>query len=677
MSADDLLMGPYTTGTTESTAKVCWVPHPEANGEWRLELPDAPEAAIALKGSDIVQGPERVHVAEVRGLEPGRRYGYVLRRGARAVEGEFRTAIPRDTGDAFRFVIYGDNRSGPERHRRVLEAVGRELPFTFIVNTGDLTANATAWPQWKKEFFDPGREVWRRTTFWPVRGNHEVDGVLVRTLFDLPGERCYYSADTGGLHLVVLDSELLGHDGDRAAHAEMVRWLDGDLARCGADWIIAVFHEPIFNIGGAASRWGRGDVLEVLERHGADLVLASHSHIYERFRPIGPEGGKPVVHIVSGGGGGPEYELRPSPVLARNYVGLHYCAFEIDGNRLTMAVKTPDGDVIDELELVKDGGAYQESVMRDALTTEEGAQLAYVEAARVALDLRGVPEPGARVQAGVVLRDPLPDEAVVRLSSAEGSPWKVELTEFTVGDAVREVTIIAPDDLDVRPGFLRPTPRLHRSVSYDGVDYAGQDIDAGLTRASVRLLIPDPTPSPVPHAPNGMVVDGVLDDWEHVPYLQLPSTDAPSRYVRAAWSEKGIYLAVAVPDGGTAGAGIELYIEDDHARSFSAIGNPHAGKYSAGPAEDEGRARVRVSYGPCMHRPDMIDARWRAWRGGYAVEFLVPASAMPAAAMTPGAVLGFHYVLSGGGHVLEQFLDPEGKPGVWHIPLYWGAVRLA
>jgi hypothetical protein len=278
--------------------------------------------------------------------------------------------------------------------------------------------------------------------------------------------------------------------------------------------------------------------------------------------------------------------------------------------------------------------------------------------------------------AGVNLHDPLPDEAVVRLSSAEGSGWRVEPTEFAAGDAAREVAMIAPEDLDVRPGFLRPTPRLHRAVSYRGVDYTGQDIDAGLTRASVRLLIPDPTPSPVPHAPDGMAVDGTSDDWRDVPYLQLPSTDVPSRYVRAAWSGEGVCVSVAVPDGGSAGAGIELYVEDDCARSFSAISNPHAGKYSVAPAEEEGRARVRVSYGPCMHRPDMIDARWRRWRDGYAMEFLVPATAMPAATMAVGTVLGFHSVLSGGGAVMEQFVDPEGKPGVWNIPLYWGAVRL-
>jgi hypothetical protein len=689
MKPSGILMGPYVTGVSETTAKVLWVPRPGAASRCRLSLETAADGdpvSISVRTRDIVVGPEQVHVAALSGLESDHTYRYRLACGDECVEGSFHTALPRAPHKAFRFVIYGDNRSGPERHRRVLEAIQKELPLVFVVNTGDMTANATAWPQWKLEFFDPGPDLWRQTTFWPVRGNHEVDGVLMRTLFDLPGRQCYYSTDVGNLHLVVLDSELVSHDRNEAAHAEMVRWLERDLASCADAWIIAAFHTPIFNIGGDGSRWGRSDVLGVLERGGADIVITSHSHLYERFRPIGPKGKKPIVHIVSGGGGGPEYELRPSPILQTNCAGLHFCVFCIDGNQLEMTVKTPEGQVIDHLRLIKAGGRYQDEVMREALTTDEAMRRAFVEAARVHADFKEVPQPGRPVRAGIGLRDPLPGDAVVSLSPAEGSGWRTDPVEFRAADAPFPISMTAPEGLRVRSGFVEPAPTLHRAVRYQDKAYAGQDVTVELTRASVRLLMPQPEPSSVLAAPTGIVVDGCLDEWTDIPFLTLPATGTPSRAVRLAWSEKGIFGALHVSSerfGGDAGegwrgGGLQMYLETDFARSFSAIGNLNASKYNLGPDREHGpgRAQVVVAYGPCMHRPDLVEAAWQESDDGYTLEFLVPAAVLEPAKMVAGRVLGFHFVLSNSRRTLEQFVDPEGKPGVWHIPLYWGAVRL-
>jgi hypothetical protein len=300
-----------------------------------------------------------------------------------------------------------------------------------------------------------------------------------------------------------------------------------------------------------------------------------------------------------------------------------------------------------------------------------------VEAARIQVDLRDVPVPGRPVGAEFRLRDPLPEDALVRLASARDSGWRLEPAEFRAGDAPLAASLAAPADLDVRPGFLRPPLRLHRSVAHGGREYSGRDVAVGLTPGSVRLLMPEPEPSLVPRAPADVVIDGCPDEWRGVPYLFLPSVQAPSRALRLGWSERGLLGALRVP--GEDLFGIEIYLESDFGRSFSIFGNPHVAKYTLSPAPGRGpgRAAVRVAYGPCMHRPDLIEAAWQEHEGGCALEFLVPASALDGAAMGAGTVLGFHFVLSAGGRVLEQFVDPEGKPGVWHIPLYWGAVRLA
>src|ERR1019366_4541092 len=91
-------------------------------------------------------------------------------------------------------------------------------------HSGDLCTNGPIWPLWKKEFFDPARELLRSAALWPALGNHERDGDLCSALFDLPGK--YYSFDYGNLHIAAIDSELAGKN---VVDPDMLAWLEKDL----------------------------------------------------------------------------------------------------------------------------------------------------------------------------------------------------------------------------------------------------------------------------------------------------------------------------------------------------------------------------------------------------------------------------------------------------------------
>ena len=68
----------------------------------------------------------------------------------------------------------------------------------------------------------------------------------------------------------------------------MITWVTADLAATDQDWVIAYWHHPPYTKGSHDSDFEteliemREVFLPVLEQGGVDLVLAGHSHVYER-----------------------------------------------------------------------------------------------------------------------------------------------------------------------------------------------------------------------------------------------------------------------------------------------------------------------------------------------------------------------------------------------------------
>jgi 3',5'-cyclic AMP phosphodiesterase CpdA len=94
----------------------------------------------------------------------------------------------------------------------------------------------------------------------------------------------YYSFDHANIHFVCLDS----YGSNRLVGSPMLEWLERDLAANRLPWTIAFWHHPPFSKGSHNSDYEyelyemRENALPILEAHGVDLVLAGHSHSYER-----------------------------------------------------------------------------------------------------------------------------------------------------------------------------------------------------------------------------------------------------------------------------------------------------------------------------------------------------------------------------------------------------------
>lgn len=130
----------------------------------------------------------------------------------------------------------------------------------------------------------------------PSLGNHDYHTAGAAGYFDyfngvgintgLAGERGkgYYSFNVGSWHLIALNSEVMS--------STQNTWLQADLAaNQNTACVLAYWHHPRFSSGathGSSTR--SAPFWDLLYQSKADVVLAGHDHLYERFAPQTPTG---------------------------------------------------------------------------------------------------------------------------------------------------------------------------------------------------------------------------------------------------------------------------------------------------------------------------------------------------------------------------------------------------
>ncbi len=168
----------------------------------------------------------------------------------------------------------------------------------FIVTTGDNAYKSGSNKQFQKAVFEPFADLLKNFSYWPAYGNHDARRWAFFDIFSFPtqGElggiasntENYYSFDYANIHFVFLDTPKAGLTPD----GNMLTWLRRDLRKTKQQWLIAVFHYPPYTKGSHDSD-AQGDssgrlievreqIIPILEQYGVDLVLAGHSHLYER-----------------------------------------------------------------------------------------------------------------------------------------------------------------------------------------------------------------------------------------------------------------------------------------------------------------------------------------------------------------------------------------------------------
>lgn len=670
-----VLMGPYANRVEADSARILWVTPAGADAGTVMFSAGTRTGIVKAVVSPFTGRTELLHTATLAKLSADTPYAYEIRSGVNSAKGSFRTSVPKGSRQPFRFIVYGDTRSYPDKHKAVVDGMVKEPDIRFVALSGDLVSNGDKWDQWPEQFFEPAKAFLRSYSFWPVRGNHEGSAVFYRELFDLPGNEQWYSFDCGNLHVIGLDSEV--KEGEETRN--QLEWLKADLANNKADWTLVTYHKPTFNIGGHASDWGANDLLPILEENGVDIDITGHSHLYERFVPIGREGKRPLIHIVSGGGGAPLYDVKPSALLEGGigYSGLHYCVFEVDGNRLTMTAKKPDGTAFDRMELVKTNGMYQPEVMAKAVKTDE-ARLRAGSLTGLAVDFATGPKAGqwSPVKIGT---DRLPPDAEIRVESAKlFGDWKVRDAKPDKASGFASFEVKAPKVFTLDGALLKPPLSLELEMRVNGKKYEIETGPVTVSEGTIRRMTPAPKPVAVHRAKTAPVIDGDDADWAGT--TPHPRRDGTASAFRFRWSADGLYGFASLEDAEVKpdavapwGAdAVLITLEKDAKRATQAEDSPNESSYYLMPGKTEGEAGT-MYWDKNKDAAPPVQAAWKKTAKGWTVEFLLPAGLLAPATLKPGTVIGFNAVhLDGGQAKQSTWTDWE-----WHAPFQWGAIKLA
>jgi hypothetical protein len=343
-----LVKGPYLQNVSPTAVTVLWETTSKTGGLIRLETP---------AGQRVIEAPiaER-HEVEIDGLAPATRYRYVVESGGARLGGEIATAPEAGALVPVTFVVFGDTRSNPESHRRVVERIRAEVP-DFVIGTGDMVDEGGREHEWQT-FFELEAELLRDNVFFPAIGNHDRQGRgrtadNYRAYFAVPEnspdpER-YYAFTYGQNRFLVLDS-----NANSFALTDQTAWIERELQAARLDPRIAhvfvTMHHPPFSV---SLHGGQRDLRErwtpLFEKYGVAAVFSGHDHVYSR----GDRNG--VRYFVSGGGGAPLYPRAPRPsaideaAIKRFERVNHYLRVHVFGDFVEVTAIRADGTAIETL----------------------------------------------------------------------------------------------------------------------------------------------------------------------------------------------------------------------------------------------------------------------------------------------------------------------------------------
>ncbi len=360
---------PYVALIRQERATIQWI----CSTKERFTLEYGKESWQRRKPSrtnlDTDEGTRYLYRVRIEDLTPATTYRYRVKSaaGGKTIFSSSFTTLPAagKTNGKIAFVVYGDSRDNPAAHAAITSLIAANTPL-FILHTGDMTGHSS-YRQWLEQFFIPlctprkefPRGIIARTPIMPVRGNHENNPLLLKSLFDLPQGRTWYSFDCGALHVTVVDSCIGGED-----KTAMLKWLGKDLARSKATWKLVAYHYPTLDASTSRVSWGKSDIAPLFHRHGVDIVFSGHVHSYQRFKPVyipGVDEKKPVTYIVTGGGGAPFYKVPQHETHLASAMDFHAMFFTAWTDRkgktplhhLACIVKNAQGKIIDRFELKK------------------------------------------------------------------------------------------------------------------------------------------------------------------------------------------------------------------------------------------------------------------------------------------------------------------------------------
>ncbi len=409
----NIIRGPYLNSITPTSAIIRW--RTEQPTDSRVNYNDDLKKVTdnVVSDSKLVKDHELI----VSKLLPNTKYYYAIGTTQSKVltypEQYFITAPKVGSTDPIRIWALGDFGDGSKNQLECRDAIIKETstnrPNVWLW-LGDNAYSMGLDKEYQKNVFRVYQESFlRNTTLYPSPGNHDYGDskrnpmdISYFKIFTMPkdgeaggipsGSESYYSVDYGNVHLISMDSqgELDGGFRIYDTLSKQVTWLKRDLAANKLPWTIVYFHHPPYTKGSHDSDREdelvkiRQNLLTIFERYNVDLVLAGHSHVYERTHPLRGhfgeantfdakkhvvektdrpnnylvgKNGQGVIYIVSGSGGQVGGQAEGYPLRAATYYNTTVggsLIMDFNNNKLDAKWICADGKVRDQFSITKE-----------------------------------------------------------------------------------------------------------------------------------------------------------------------------------------------------------------------------------------------------------------------------------------------------------------------------------
>lgn len=351
---------PYLQNVLGDSAVIMWGSSQAQNSQVEYGLSRGETQTILM--DDRV----KIHEVVLPDLQQGQQYTYRVSSGSLVSDWYiFRTA--KTTEQAFRFALYGDNRTNFLRHSEVVSAISAQTP-DFIINTGDVVMNGLR-PDWDTELFDPLQDLLTSTPIYVSVGNHENNTLGTTSpdqeqipyshyfskYFSFPDKphETYYSFEYGNAFFIFFDNNLAAYTDrafpDIASGSSQHQWLEKQLsspAAQNAEWLFVTAHIPIMSK--VRYKLNEDQIWPLFKKYGVDFYFSGHVHDYERSYVDG------IYHIISGGGGGPQdHPVRNQADIRKQRTSYHYCLIDINGSTLDLSFRDREQRVMDQVVIDK------------------------------------------------------------------------------------------------------------------------------------------------------------------------------------------------------------------------------------------------------------------------------------------------------------------------------------
>jgi hypothetical protein len=406
-----VIRGPYLQRLAPTEVVVRWRTDIETTSAVRFG-----SAPTSLTGLEVSPTPTLDHEILANGLSPDSRVFYSVGTDLMPLAGgdfEHYVDTPPLSGTRkpMRIWVTGDSgtanfRSTAVRNAYLNEVGAAETDLWLLL--GDNAYGEGTDDQFQVALFNIFAAILRNTPAWATIGNHEAHTASSINQtgahfdnFTLPtqaesggvpsGTEAYYSFDYANIHFICLDSQ----GSDRTVEGPMLTWLEADLADTQQEWIIAFWHHPPYSHGSHDSDVDgqlidmRTNAVPILEAGGVDLVMAGHSHDYERSMLIDGhygfswelhpsmvvDGGsgdpldsgayiKPypinspragAVYMVAGSSGSTQTGTFEHPIMVTSLMELGSVIIEIDGTEMNVRFLNDSGATSDQFAISKTG----------------------------------------------------------------------------------------------------------------------------------------------------------------------------------------------------------------------------------------------------------------------------------------------------------------------------------